>query len=119
MTQTVTATSDLDLSSCDKEPIRTPGSIQPHGFLLSFSDRHHVLQASDNLEQLIGVAAEQAVGKPLDAVIGDAAAGALLRELETADIGQRPSYLCTLGIGPQHHFDVLAHRYDGLLILEF
>jgi light-regulated signal transduction histidine kinase (bacteriophytochrome) len=38
----------LDLSACDKEPIRTPGSIQPHGFLLALSEDHGltVLQAS-------------------------------------------------------------------------
>ena len=35
----------LDLSTCDQEPIRTPGSIQPHGFLLTLADDLAVLQA--------------------------------------------------------------------------
>ncbi|MFS2018972.1 hypothetical protein ACEN88_20625, partial [Massilia sp. CT11-108] len=39
----------LDLSTCDKEPIRTPGSIQPHGFLLTLAPDLAVLQASANL----------------------------------------------------------------------
>ena len=55
----------LDLSTCDKEPIRTPGSIQPHGFLLSLSDKLTVLQASDNLAQHIGQPADASAKPPL------------------------------------------------------
>ena len=47
MTQAVPA--QLDLSACDKEPIRTPGSIQPHGFMLTLSPALTVAQASANL----------------------------------------------------------------------
>ncbi|MFB9241314.1 GAF domain-containing protein [Massilia antarctica] len=111
--------SELDLSSCDKEPIRTPGSIQPHGFLLALSPTLDVLQASDNLEQMIGADAARAIGQPLERVIGEQASLQLRPEIDAADIGQRPLYLCTLGIGPARHFDVLAHCYDGLLIVEF
>ncbi|MDQ1814370.1 ATP-binding protein [Massilia sp. CCM 9210] len=109
----------MDLSSCDKEPIRTPGSIQPHGFLLALSPTLEVLQASANLEQMIGADAARAIGQPLERVIGEQAGLQLRPEIDAAGIGQRPLYLCTLGIGPARHFDVLAHCYDGLLILEF
>jgi light-regulated signal transduction histidine kinase (bacteriophytochrome) len=37
MTQPVPVIPALDLAAGDKEPIRTPGSIQPHGFLLTLS----------------------------------------------------------------------------------
>ncbi|RSZ57789.1 GAF domain-containing protein [Massilia atriviolacea] len=110
---------DLDLSSCDKEPIRFPGSIQPHGFLLALSPTLQVLQASDNLDDMIGADAARAIGQSLQAVIGEQAGLQLVPEIDAADIGQRPLYLCTLGIGPARHFDVLAHYYDALLILEF
>ena len=113
----------LNLTHCDQEPIRTPGSIQPHGFLLTLawptSPELLLLQASDNLQELLGVDAEHAVGQPLLHVIGQQAARQLLPELEAAELGQRPVYLCTLAAGPVHHFDVLAHAGDGLLLLEF
>ncbi|HBZ07270.1 MAG TPA: hypothetical protein DEP03_13125, partial [Massilia sp.] len=60
----------LDLSSCDKEPIRTPGSIQPHGFMLTLSPALQVLQASANLSRWLGVDAAAAGGRPLAEVIG-------------------------------------------------
>ncbi|NHZ35137.1 ATP-binding protein [Massilia rubra] len=119
MSQAIPHSPDLDLSSCDQEPIRYPGSIQPHGFLLALSPTLQVLQASDNLDEMIGVDCERAIGQALEAVIGEQASLQLGPEIDAADIGQRPLYLCTLGIGPARHFDVLAHYYDALLILEF
>ncbi len=119
MSQTPPDEAQLDLAHCDQEPIRTPGSIQPHGFLLSLSADLRVLQASENLQELLGVDAEHALDQLLGHVIGDQAVRQLLPELATAELGQRPAYLCTVAAGPVHHFDVLAHRYDGLLMLEF
>lgn len=80
----------LDLTSCAKEPIRFPGSIQPHGFLLCRSSRLAVLQASDNLAAKAGIEAA--------AAIGNAAARALATELHLDKIGPRPAYLCTIGL---------------------
>jgi chemotaxis family two-component system sensor kinase Cph1 len=60
----------IDLSTCAKEPIRTPGSIQPHGFLLTLSESLEVLQASANLASWTGFAVEDVLGKPLATLIG-------------------------------------------------
>jgi len=108
----------LDLSTCDKEPIRTPGSVQPHGFVLTLADDLAVLQASANLGDWAGMAARDAVGRPLADVIGAAAAGRLAPEL-AAELGPRPFYVGTVTTPNDRHFDVLAHRWDGVLIVEF
>jgi light-regulated signal transduction histidine kinase (bacteriophytochrome) len=108
----------LDLSTCDKEPIRTPGSIQPHGFLLTLSESLEVLQASANLGDWCACAAFDAAGRPLAEVVGEEAAGRLAPEIK-ASLGPRPYYVGTVMIGDGRHFDVLGHRWDGLLILEF
>jgi light-regulated signal transduction histidine kinase (bacteriophytochrome) len=108
----------LDLSTCDKEPIRTPGSIQPHGFLLALSDGLTVLQASANLGDWTGCAAEQALGRPLAEVIGESAALRLAPEL-ACELGQRPFYIGTVSAANGRHFDALAHRWDGLILVEF
>jgi light-regulated signal transduction histidine kinase (bacteriophytochrome) len=109
----------LDLSSCDKEPIRTFASIQPHGFLLTLSAGLDVLQASANLQEWVGCAAAEALGKPLAAVIGEAAALRLAPELAMDRLGQRPLYLGTVTAGNGRHFDVLGHAWDRVVIVEF
>ncbi|MET0981875.1 MAG: ATPase, partial [Telluria sp.] len=116
---TPTPTAPLDLSGCEREPIRTPGSIQPHGFLLTVSKLGEVFQASANLARWIGVEAQAASGLPLAEVIGSAAAQQLAPELSGDKLGDRPLYLCTLGIGGEQHFDVLGHAWDGVIVLEF
>jgi light-regulated signal transduction histidine kinase (bacteriophytochrome) len=116
---TLASPSVLDLSSCDKEPIRTPGSIQPHGFVLTVSDGLEVLQASANLGQLAGVAAAQAAGQPLRQVIGAEAHERIAPALSGSTMGARPFYLGTVTIANGRHFDVLAHAWDGVLVVEF
>jgi chemotaxis family two-component system sensor kinase Cph1 len=114
----VSAAPVLDLSTCDREPIRTPGSIQPHGFLLTLSDALVVLQASANLGDWAGRAVRDAIGRPLADVIGEDAALRLAPEF-AGGLGQRPHYLGTVTVLSGRHFDVLGHQWDGVTILEF
>ena len=58
-----------DLTSCDREPIHAPGSIQPHGMMLLVDgDNLHVRQAAGAIEQRLGVIEWQ--GQPLETLIG-------------------------------------------------
>lgn len=109
----------LDISGCASEPIRTPGSIQPHGFMLTLSSALEVLQASANLDRYTGADADAMIGRPLAAAIGEMAAKLLAPELERGTLGQRPDYLATITTGNGQHFDVLAHAWDDLIIVEF
>ncbi|MFC5462024.1 ATP-binding protein [Massilia niabensis] len=109
----------LDLSSCDSEPIRTPGSIQPHGFLLTLSNEARVLQASANLARWVGIDAGAAIGGALADVVGSAAAQRLDAEVSSSKLGNRPLYIDTVTSANGKHFDVLGHLWDGLVILEF
>jgi light-regulated signal transduction histidine kinase (bacteriophytochrome) len=125
-----------DIATCESEPIRIPGAVQPHGFLLSV-DRSQlasapaearVLQVSDNLAAFTGMAPDAALGQPLRAVIG-AAADLLAPLLQRDQPRDRPGFLATLNLGVgadrrqdgsgRVQFDVLAHETDGLLVLEF
>lgn len=108
----------LDISGCDTEPIRTPGSIQPHGFMLTLSPEFEVLQASANLADWTGRAAQEAVGRPLHEAIGEAAGARLQQEL-SGELGSRPLYLGTVTVCNGKHFDVLGHAWDKLVIVEF
>ncbi|WP_313031868.1 ATP-binding protein [Massilia alkalitolerans] len=118
MTQAPTDT--LDLSRCADEPIRTPGSIQPHGFMLTLSSAAPVVQqASSNLAHWIGLPAQEAIGRPLAEVVGETAAARIGAEIEANPVASRPAYIGTITAGNGAHFDVLVHAWDSLLILEF
>jgi light-regulated signal transduction histidine kinase (bacteriophytochrome) len=109
---------DIDIASCDREPIRTPGAVQPHGFLLALDDQLKVVQVSDNLAQFTGMEPRLATGRPLADVIGEDAAEMLAPQLEAGRLRERPAYLSTISQGGAP-FDVLGHAGDGLHILEF
>lgn len=117
---TLASTDTLDLSRCADEPIRTPGSIQPHGFMLTLSPAGLVVQqASSNLEGWIGMAAQDVVGAALAEVVGETAAARIAAEIDANPATSRPAYIGTVTAGNGAHFDVLVHAWDSLLILEF
>jgi diguanylate cyclase (GGDEF)-like protein len=67
-----TAVPTVDLTFCEREPIHIPGAIQPHGALLAvLADALVVTHASVNLALILGLSAEDALGKPIGAVLGD------------------------------------------------
>jgi light-regulated signal transduction histidine kinase (bacteriophytochrome) len=107
-----------EIATCDSEPIRTPGSIQPHGFLLALNPQLEVVQASDNLARFTGIKARLALGRPLVDIIGERGAGALERGLNSGRLRERPAYIATVSLEGDR-FDVLAHAWDALLLLEF
>lgn len=120
MTSILATTPALDLTSCDQEPIRIPGSIRPHGFLLTLPpDGEGVLQASDNLRQHAGVSAAAALRQSPAAIVGLDAAALIAAELPGVGAGKQPVYLGNVQLANGRHFDVLAHRYDSVLLLEF
>lgn len=73
----------MSLDECAREPIHIPGSIQPHGVLLAIDpDSGHIVQASANAVEVIGIAPAQLLGSnwrehihidrhPLDAAPSD------------------------------------------------
>ena len=55
------------LETCAQEPIRTPGAIQRHGFLLGLdAEQDTVAVASENAEEFLGVPLKLILGGSLD-----------------------------------------------------
>jgi diguanylate cyclase (GGDEF)-like protein len=80
----LSARQELDLSLCEREPIHIPGAIQPHGAVIAaLADGLLVTHVSANLPAILGVAAEDILGRPLKHAIGKSAC----REL-SASTGQ-------------------------------
>jgi light-regulated signal transduction histidine kinase (bacteriophytochrome) len=68
----------LDLTSCDREPIHIPGSIQPHGILFGLSrGALWVTSVSANAGDYCGRAAKDLLGVPIADIVDDSSAAAI------------------------------------------
>jgi len=82
MTQQAVKFGEADLSTCDREPIHVPGSIQPHGVLLVV-DRETgcVEQVAGDTQWLLGIAQSQMAGLALGAILDAEAADFVAAQL--------------------------------------
>ncbi|SDB38807.1 ATP-binding protein [Belnapia rosea] len=109
-----------NLATCEQEPIRIPGAVQPHGVLVAARKADLVIMAvSDNLGAISGIAAAAAVGTPLAALLDArsvANVAALLERLEPSASAILPVTLA--GAADSRPCHALLHRHDGLAIIE-
>ena len=120
-TDSVLAEQKIDLTTCDKEPIHIPGSIQPHGVLIVVKEPElTVIQVSMNTAQPFGIAPETLLGQPLAQLLGPAETQRLQTEILSQDLDGTPHYLSAVPLGPhQVLFERIVHRHLGQLIFEF
>lgn len=112
----------VDLTTCDREPIHIPGSIQPHGLLLGVREEDLSIQlASKNAMQLLDVPSPL-VGQPLTRALGEEFVRTLQAAIADGNSLDRAVHLRQLDFKTPSGgaaFDVIGHRHDGLLMLEF
>lgn len=119
----------LTLTTCDSEPVHTPGCVQAHGALLvvRLADLC-VLQASENTLAVLGHFPQALLGHSISAVIGLAGAKKLQDCLDKEPTDCNPLYLLTLpnpaafsteDTAASGGLDVTVHSLDGVGILEF
>jgi two-component system, chemotaxis family, sensor kinase Cph1 len=111
------APAPVDLTSCDREPIHVPGSIQPHGVLLCVREPDLVVtNVSANIAASLGRGAAAVVGAPLSDLL-DAASLACVR---SALAERRPAQRNPLPVVASNgaRFDGIVHRHLGATILE-
>ena len=115
----------LNIINCDSEPVRTPGCIQAHGALLVLRTSDLcIIQASDNVDAVLGCTVEAILQQRIGAVIGADGEARLLALLSGQMTDCNPLYLLTLPAGGDatcstDSLDVTAHTIDGVVILEF
>ena len=107
----------LDLSTCEREPIQIPGSIQPHGLLFVIDQSNdQILQAAGDAVKLLGCSGEM-LGETTKKVLGSSLAH-LLRPAETALV-REPTYLGFLRPGNgARGLVITGHQAHGTTILE-
>jgi two-component system, chemotaxis family, sensor kinase Cph1 len=108
-------THGLDLSRCAREPIHTPGAIQPYGLLLVV-DRASMRV----IERAVGADIVEAIGEPLDQPVDVALGGVLapfvplMHELAAG----ATHYLGSVELASHARYHALAHRAAEDLFIE-
>ncbi|WP_149087979.1 ATP-binding protein [Pseudomonas prosekii] len=104
------------LNNCSDEPIRTPGAIQPHGVLLTLSEPDlRIVQISANVQDLLGRAAQEMVGEPLQRLVGADYAQAIEQAAQQDNPLDGAELFFTLNGAT---FEGFVHRHQGVLVLE-
>jgi len=107
------------LTHCETEPFLSPGSIQPHGFLLSLApDNGCILQASVNCGPWLGMAPETLPGRRLESLPGGEALAALRQRAGQFASGRACEALTLTVDGEPRPYWASLHRCDGAQVLE-
>ncbi len=111
------------IDNCAREPIRTPGSIQPQGFLIVIDEpAMTIVQISENIAQWLNVDAAQLLGSDLDSLVKDGTAFVgQLGELDEDEA--QPFHVGDVTFLKGDHAGqtvaMMLHRNEGVLIAEF
>lgn len=115
----IVTSSPLGLHNSIEEPIRTCGSIQPHGLLFVLKEPHlEILQVSSNTFDFIGLPPEDLLNKPLDGWLDSSHLHYI-----TECISQNIDFINPINISLKVEnqllaFDGFIHRSNEFLILE-
>jgi chemotaxis family two-component system sensor kinase Cph1 len=123
--------SPVDVSNCEREPIHIPGSIQPHGVLVStLGPDDPVVQVSGNCADVFGLPPEQVLGTPLLELFDDSCAESLAMAM-AAPPGERTAVPVRAVVrprtgdgtsgteqGPPTAYSALVHQVEDVWLVE-
>ncbi|WP_205472951.1 SpoIIE family protein phosphatase [Nocardioides sp. SYSU D00038] len=112
----------VDLSTCDREPIHVPGAIQPHGVLLALDEEtHRVVMTSANSGTMLGIEADDALGRTLAEVLGEPVAAQVRDRIEEWAVHEPLVVVLEGGRGGRlagEEVDVVVHRSGRRIVVE-
>jgi light-regulated signal transduction histidine kinase (bacteriophytochrome)/CheY-like chemotaxis protein len=110
----------VDLTNCDREPIHQLGKVQSYGALIALSSDWIVQHVSENLGEILGVSADDALGRPLHELIVSDAFDRIRRNLRVAELPDGVLRLFNVTMcASGRTFDVSVHGSEGMLVIEF
>ena len=114
------------LTSCDREPIHIPGSIQPHGFLLALdTSKLTVVAASENSQACLARSLQEILDAPICELVSSELAGLLEEQLPRLEVSLQAHYLTTGRFFSPHdpgakiEYDIVVHRTEAAIFVEF
>ena len=109
----------MDLTNCDREQIQFAGAILPHGVLLILREPEFTIaQVSQNILKAFGIEPMALLGKNLDVLLDSRQAIPIIETLKGGPLPGPPSRIATVLVNGAE-WNVLAHRYDQVVFLEF
>ncbi len=109
----------VDFTNCDREPIHAPGSIQPHGALLTLDPRDlHIVHAGGDTARLLGASTPELLGVAAASVFLPWQRQRLRDLLGSETPLRRPVHAFEMTTAEDEVTDVIVHLSDGVLILE-
>ncbi|MCW6508045.1 GAF domain-containing protein [Hyphomicrobiales bacterium BP6-180914] len=112
-------TDSVDLGFCAREPIRIPGSIQPHGCLIACDmSSWKITHLSRNIETLLSISnAEQLIGGPVENVLRHDILHDVRNVLQASTVSGQAELLPAVTLGDMKA-DILAHTSGTTAIIE-
>ncbi|WP_199899883.1 hypothetical protein [Asaia prunellae] len=108
----------VDLTSCDREPIHLPGSIQPHGCLVTCSVSDFVvLRHSANAPDMLGQEG-LTLGSNLIELFGADIIHDIRNGLTLSVTQRRPVFLLNQLLSGNRQFDLAVHIVNGEVVIE-
>lgn len=110
-----------ELTTCDREPIDTPGAVQPHGALLAINPRDFsIVHAGGDTAGLLGAPPESLPGSPAARILSGDQIERLRGLLASGRPIGRPLHAFSMPARPAGSAaEAVAHQSGGLVILEF
>ena len=109
----------ITILNCEDEPIRIPGSIQRHGFMLLLDSREeHVVAASENAEEFLALPLKLILGASVDKILEREVLAALRAGMRSGESGSLLTFLGSFKMRDELH-SVVTHRVGDLRVLEF
>ncbi|MGL5806765.1 MAG: ATP-binding protein [Xenococcaceae cyanobacterium] len=120
MSQNLTETEQkVDLTTCDREPINIPGSIQPHGILLALEENSFkILQVSSNTFEYLGLQPQELLEQELSKILSDEQIKAIALCLSEDFDCVNPLKISIDKQGEKVTCNGIVHRSNEVIILE-
>ena len=111
---------DEALRNCESEPIRTPGSIQPHGVLLGIDPASfEIILASENVAEYLGCTSGGVLGSDLGSVVGGSLRERIERFVGDNDLSRPCWFVAPIDRdGAGLLAEASLHRRGPILVLE-
>lgn len=111
---------ELNLNSCDREPIHLIANIQDVGFLVSFQTSDLKVQnVSENIGRFLGIPFQLAIGKPLGEILAPNWVQKVVPALAARKLASLPTHLEPMHLSDGSVWDCYYFESEGLGVLEF
>ncbi len=116
----------LAIENCAKEPIARLGSIQPHGFLIVFSESMNIIGVSQNLTEQTKYKFEELVNRSISNLLGERQTEFLKQKMKNVDLEDETAYYKTISPlrffleidNQKAPFDGIVHKSNHGFVLE-